>query len=541
LPAQGSSVKTWTPTLQAVATPATDGRRSSLEFELAFDSDFTALVTSVPVPGLRASGTVTATVPFAQKLPQQGLWYLRARQTDEYGKVGPWSAAVSFDVNHQPNAVGLSPSSGQPLVFQHDLEGVLFSWAFNDSAPGDSQSAYQVEIRYATGEMLHQSEVVETDDTTDLLVPLDWAAVQEDFFNGVNYQWRVKVWDSQGEEGSWAPWVTVVPWLTPAIAVTNPPPGIIDNGKPFVEWNEVGINQNALQRYEVRYIRTSDNVLVWSSGWQTPYVESYQPKINVLENEKTYRIEVLTQDRFGFEAQGAVNVTTSYVAPPNVEFFVDTESFRLNGFLLVNWSATEADTYFITWNIYRRRYGTTNWELVHAESNPEVHEFSDWMVLSGELYDYAVTQVADRSGLTFESAIAPTSSPAAAVGEQYWLMDPVDPRNNLLLFNVTADEFTDSVEQEDYLVIGRGMRTDYGTDIGVAGTLSAQIRDKYELTAADQFAQLQKIRRQRSYFLLRNPFGQMIQVSLGNLSASRLPGVGRSAYMDVSIPYQQVV
>lgn len=59
-------------------------------------------------------------------------------------------------------------------------------------------------------------------------------------------------------------------------------------------------------------------------------------------------------------------------------------------------------------------------------------------------------------------------------------------------------------------------------------------------TARSQRLKLEALKARRASVYLRNPFGDVWRVATGNVSANRIPGVGRSEFVDVQIPYEEV-
>ncbi|WP_262366738.1 hypothetical protein [Neomoorella thermoacetica] len=105
------------------------------------------------------------------------------------------------------------------------------TWSFSDPDPGDSQSAYQLQIVRAsdlqlvldTGKVMGSSTqyTVPTSGTPDVPGPL-WAS------GDYRFKVRVMVWDQAGVESDWSDWADfcVVAFERPRIAgIASPPPG----------------------------------------------------------------------------------------------------------------------------------------------------------------------------------------------------------------------------------------------------------------------------------------------------------------------------
>lgn len=132
--------------------------------------------------------------------------------------------------------------------------------------------------------------------------------------------------------------------------------------------------------------------------------------------------------------------------------------------------------------------------------------------------------------------------------EDYWL---VDPTSSLAarLYHVIAESMSDEYEEEEIILIGKGRKMDYGTRLGNSGQLTAQLWDVPAdpvnavpaKSARQQKAELDLLKTMRHTIYLRNPFGDVLAVTPGNITFERLPGVGLREYGTVTIPYKEVV
>lgn len=136
--------------------------------------------------------------------------------------------------------------------------------------------------------------------------------------------------------------------------------------------------------------------------------------------------------------------------------------------------------------------------------------------------------------MPWETSVTPGST-------HYWLIHPDDEAKNMQLHQVVSDSMSEEYQQESFVLLGRpGRKVDYGDRMGREGSLSAQLRDRPGYTARQQRQDLEELRAERRELFLRNPFGDVWQVSTGNLQISRVPGVGAHEYVDISIPYTEV-
>jgi hypothetical protein len=111
------------------------------------------------------------------------------------GTSSPYSVKyASMSLNTAPNPPTLSTPASNARF--NPNASVTFSWAFSDPDPGDSQSAYQLQIGntgFATI-YLDTGKVVSSSASTARTIPSSVGL----------YYWRVKVWDSKNAESGWS-------------------------------------------------------------------------------------------------------------------------------------------------------------------------------------------------------------------------------------------------------------------------------------------------------------------------------------------------
>lgn len=531
-PATGSPTSlTNTPVLGATIVAATEGRTCKAEWQLATDAGFTANLRTVTESNsdLRASGATTEITPNVSKI-YQGTWYIRARQIDEYGSAGAWSASQTFLVSHPPKAVPAAPIGGFTLPYGATNN---FSWTFTDTSSTDTQSAYQIIIeRNATGVVVFDSGKISSITSAGAhTVP----ALEKD----VPLRWKVRVWDNDNVVGVYSDYALFAVTDPPLVTITLPTVGqTLTTGQPTFTWtNDAGTVQVSRR---VVVVRTSDGVTVHDSGTTNTTSLSYTTPTVILENQVAYTVTITVNDNVGMTGTKSQSFTTAYAAPDAVQFTVDSDGYDEKGYVYVDWTATTPDAFFIDWRVYRRPVLADDWELIYVTNDPNMKYFNDWSATSGDTLEYAVTQTAGRFGIIIESAKAQTET-REVEGTHYWLINPYKESDNLRLSNITSDSYTDDYDEAELIVLDRGRKVNHGTRFGYSGSLVAQLRDDTLGTAREKRIKLQMLKAARVAYQLRNPFGDILQVSLGNLAVSRLAGVGTAEFVDVTIPYKEVM
>jgi len=128
----------------------------------------------------------------------------------------------------------------------------------------------------------------------------------------------------------------------------------------------------------------------------------------------------------------------------------------------------------------------------------------------------------------------------ALTGGDYWLLHPTNSIYNCRLAIVKSDDFSEQYEEAEMTIIGRGRKKDYGTRWGYKGQLVAEVWDRTDLTARQQRINFQALKAQKRDVYLRNPFGDLWLVTMGEASISRIAGIGTKEFVVITLPYSEV-
>lgn len=529
-PASGSTVTSSQPTLGATLGAASESRAVKARWQLASDSGFTTNLKTVTEldADLRTSGATTEETPLGSKL-SQGTWYIRAAEVDQYGQIGSYSTGTSFTVSHPPTAAVQSPGSDTVYTY---ATNTTFSWTFSDAYSGDTQTAVQIIVeRNDTGAVVYDSNKV-----TQTAATLNIASAS--LLKDVKLRWKVRVWDADNVAGAYSPYSLFTLSDLPVVTITAPTGVNVATGNPTVTWTLDGATTQV--KRQIVFRKNSDNSIVHDSGLQTSALQSYTPSTTILENATVYNIIVSVTDQNNMVGSDNEQITTNYPAPATCTFTTSAISYDTAGYVRINWSSTTADSQFISWQVYRRMVGEIVWTLLYTTNDVSVVQYDDYLASAGNQWEYTVTQSAARSGYVLDSAQVASAS-VSTVGTHYWIIDPSFPTNSMQISNVTADSYVDEFQQEVLQIIGRGRKVNQGTRFGYNGTLDAQFRDDLNFTARQKREMLQALKAQGTTFYLRNPFGDIISIAMGNISISRVSGVGTSEFVDVQIPYMEVM
>lgn len=529
-PAPNATIATDRPSLTATLAALSEGRRLKAEWQLATNSGFSTNLRTVTESDadLRTSGATTEPVPTTSIL-FQSIWYLRARGVDEFGNTGAWSSGQIFTVAHRPVAGPTSPANDSVTTFT----STDFSWNFSDPEPSDVQTAYQLIIeRNDTGAVLSDSGKIISSSKTRTV---STGSLLKD----VKMRWKVRVWDSDDVAGDYSGYRIFTLSDVPTVTITSPASGsVVLTGQPTINWTtDVNTTQAT---FRVLFKQQVDDIILFDSGVISSDVKTYTAPRNILENLGSYSVTVTVTDNQGLSGSSINTFTTAYEVPQTAVYSVDPAGYDDIGYILIDWSTMNPDEFFVSWNVYRRRAGDQEWNLIASYTDPTTLFHHDWTVTTGDSWEYAVTQSAGRSGQVLDSVIAGTPDSILADGSHYWLINPYDESVNFKLENVSSDSYTDEFEEAELVIIGRGRKINTGTRLGYSGSMVAQLRDSETETARSKRQRLQEIKSSRLSYYLRNPFGDLLLVSVGNLAISRIAGVGTSEYVDVTIPYKEV-
>jgi hypothetical protein len=161
-----------------------------------------------------------------------------------------------------------------------------YSWTFADPNPGDTQSAYRLEIRRVDTDAV----VVDTGKVTSTTSSHNLAGAS--LTNNLDYRWRVKVWDAQDADGPYAPWGTFSTSAGGSVTITDPVtdnPDTVITDEIQVSWSVTGTVQAS---YRVILKRNDTAAVVSDTGWITSTATSYLVTGMATGVEHTVQVQV---------------------------------------------------------------------------------------------------------------------------------------------------------------------------------------------------------------------------------------------------------
>lgn len=534
-PTGSEVVNTDIPTLRATVAANSSynwAGRVKAQWQLAQDFGFGTGLRTIdePVADFRSQGATTEIVPISQQL-FQGTWYIRAREVDELGSYGAYSAIGSFLVSHPPNAINLNPTNDQTL--QYGANGaVTFTWTFSDTSPTDFQTAYQIviELNSDGSEILNTGKITGADNSATLIIPLAYKDVQ--------LRWKIRLYDSDDKVGNYTATQLFRAGDPPVVTITAPVT-TATTPNPTVTWTFVTGNPQRTQKsFQITF--TKLGTVVYDSGVIQQNVLTYTPTSQIYTNGDTGTVTITVTDTANLQSSATATFTVTYSGPAAPSFTPDATTYPTLGYTTVTWTRSP-DSAFTNWRLYRRIVGTIPWTNIFETpvAGTGTGSYQDWTAASGVAYEYAMVQEAQRFGVPVESVYNPSSS-TSGTSTEYFLIHPTDNSQNFHLYHVTSDQFTEEFETTSFVLLDRGRKTDYGQRLGYTGQLTAGLYDQTGNTARSQRLALQALKNLMTFMYLRNPFGDVWAVETADIQITRMGGVGPNEFSTVNIPYQEV-
>ena len=203
-----------------------------------------------------------------------------------------------------------------------------FTWTFTDPNPGDTQSAYQLQILDADlgTTALDTGKIVSTVSSHNV--------AGGTLTNTKSYQWRVKTWDSQDAEGEWSGYGSFQTSAGGAVTITDPAtdnPAGLDTDDTYISWVVSGATVQASYRIILR--KVAGLVVVSDTGWVTSTATT--ALVSGMASDVQYRVDVQVRNAaLVLSGIGQRLLLPSYATPePPVVTLTDVSD---QGYLLVS-------------------------------------------------------------------------------------------------------------------------------------------------------------------------------------------------------------
>lgn len=229
-----STENTNRPNFKVAVDPGTSppSHWAKVEVQVASNDTFTANVRSAIQPNkeFRYYGTIEESIAGESIVTVPGTllntplftgsWYWRARMVTDKNQAGPWAGGLlvqNFSVSHPPTALPITPKFDSIVDF--GTGDITFTWQMNDPEPTDGQSAYNL--------------VITRSDSGVVVLDTGWVASSQktatvaisSSLKDIPLQWRIRLKDNDGAEGSFSNLVRFTVGTNPSVAVVSPANG----------------------------------------------------------------------------------------------------------------------------------------------------------------------------------------------------------------------------------------------------------------------------------------------------------------------------
>ena len=504
--------------------------------------------------GFTQNIVVTVELPTGAMLTP-GTWNIHARL-----KYSPSNNVIdtktqSFSIVFTPVALPLSPHANESRQFISGSNNLLLTWGFaGEAMNNDFQTAYQVIVRRVSDNLQIVDSGKQTSNVSQAVLTIPGTYVDTPL------SWTVRVWNKWDSPSAYSTGTIFTLGSTFALTITTPANNqTVSSGSP-----DLTVSITISGGRTVKAVNVSawqSEIKVWEKTvlgtWANGAVLNITDAVSVFTNG-AYTYRATAQDSSGGYSSPALrNFNVSYAVPATVGNTptLNTNYYNLDGYVQVSWNDSTRDTDFYCWSIERKDdlINPATGGVILSGSYEEVgrvfgtgasYFFKDYLAPSNYNVTYRIVQVALRYGTEVRSAGSAPTSTVTLISDAYWLYAGPngDPAGIAIkLYNVTADSYTNENETAQYVLLGRGRYNERGSKLGVTGQLTCQLRDSGGTTARvkrillDDFVDVFPVAR------LRNPFGDVYLVALGNVSVERIAGTGRSEFTNVTIPYAEVV
>lgn len=507
----------WETTLTPTLTGSTSGGETATQYQiLMYEEDGVTLKWDSGLISQTASTTFSK-VYNGPALQGGRDYHWQARIVKSTGPTSAYSVSRSFHTNAIPSVpTQLAPVPGQ--VYNNMLTPTFEAY-FNDddkSQRGDYPTEWHIEIRNNTTDVLVQEKVLSSDLNTGLNTYV-WGTATGGADTGlaynVDYKWRTWYVDSKAGVGAASSYQIFHNSTPPTVSIVTPSNGSnINTTRPTVVWSFTGSNSKTQIKYRVRINRQSNDVVVFDSGVVVSTLNTFTIPTGYLQkNGEMYGIWLNTYDTDNLMSATAISVVQLELnAPPRIEGLSVT-IYEDQSRVGLDWDASSLGQNFVTYVVYRRRLGETEWGMIGAVKPESRVTFNDYYAGQQQGYEYRVTVVKLIGG---EPDLESPDSDIASgrLESDVWYVIGAD-RTHVFELPVSDETHTRPVQQEAFEPIGLNRKAVVrGFVLGHEGTLDVVWQPEEKADADENMTYLIY---QAGPHILKNPFGDVYEVTFG--------------------------
>lgn len=297
--------------------------------EATYQKGFT-LQYSVDQGGTWTTITQTTSLQYydmpANTLPTTGEVWWRVKTKDQNDLDSPYTAdkKVTLELVPQRPPTLVSPTGG----YLNGSDSIRLQWSFNGGTAEDKQAKY--ELQYSANGV----SWITITKTTDL----QYHEFKKDFFRSGRVEWKVKTFNTFGDESEFTDIVAFNVISSPPIPQIQT---ITNSSRPKISW--ISIEQ---QYYEIR-IYDNSNKLIY--GIKEPSINKFHD-VKIFLNDGNYRAELVIFNQYNLNSETATkDFTISTVKPPSpiIEVYSGEYSNTIRGNSNTQYTRVYRDNIFI--------------------------------------------------------------------------------------------------------------------------------------------------------------------------------------------------
>lgn len=495
--------------------------------------------------------TATLDISNTSRPLQPGTYYVKLVSFNGEVPGGPWT--TSFTVQGVAIATPILPNNNSTFAWS-DANPFPFVATWTYSGMGE-QSAYQLVLQKVSDNSIvaDSGKVMSSSKTASLNIPTS--------AKDIDLTWKVRVWDAYDSPSLYTSPRSVLLGTPPTLTITAPTNNqVLTTGTPSVTATVGTAGGRTVKRIVAELWEGVTKV------WEKVNTTSYANGAAATISDSSFYMKNLTPYTYRLTATDSKNlVSTVYTRDFSVSYTlpatpgaltVSTALYDTSGYNSITWSGASPDADFYAWEVEREDslidvstgsvVSTEPWKRIGVKyvNQSPTNEFRDYSAPSNYQVRYRVRQVAYKFNTVINGNYS-TSSNLTPATTSYWLYAGINGDSTTVtaipLHNVTGDNFSEELEESEFTLMGRGRYVERGTELGVNGTLECKLRNTAGSSARVKRLALKNFKSANLFATLRTPFGDSYQVSLGGMQVGRVAGTGRDEFVDVSIPYKEVV
>lgn len=480
------------------------------------------------------ANATTATITYAGSALVPGTTYQWAAQYQKTtGPTGSVTASAPFHLNAPPSiATSMFPSNGHTYATTDDQTFQAYFSDVDTASFGDTPLAWEIVVELNNGTAFDTQTI-----SSNLVTGLNeviWPGTA--FSTSTDYRWKTRFQDSNSAWGAYSAYNTFRVATAPNGTFTSPSSGFptvntVNTVTPTVTWSYTGGTQLS---YSIKIERTDSDGTVLANVTTlnvTTASASRQIPGGYLLHDKYYKLTltVRSTDLLDDPTPSSVLAYVLLDAPDPITGLSATADEDLSKISL-NWTTATLKTghTFISYCVYRRISGDTQWTKIDEVLSRTRSDYNDWYAGNSLMYQYRVSITTTKTsvGVEMESPDDPDGDNLvySILDADAWVIVGADRADeHIQEIPVETEEHNRPIQQEVFETLGSDRKVIVrGFVLGHEGTISAIWDDR--LVQSDTDIQvyynntiiarrlLDYITNNKGPHILKSPFGDVWDV-----------------------------